>query len=367
MSSKSAEIRQVEGTFYLRFTKLPAELLGALLPAERSVVPEITRYLNTWYSFKADSLKKYVPGFETDISVAGLDPAKEAKIKELVAKANLYHIQSVTRNELMGEASVYRYLVDLLTENFLALVREMSAVLGNRTLTAAEESQLRAVLTQAARAKVQLWIGKDDHLLRRSHVSLDDLSAGVSLLSTEINLELSDFNRAVVTAPEGASPLENVIEDALNASRIKSRDALRLADVRQIQVALERFADNHRQAYPQDIYALTPCGRTGACGLASSDACGSTSCIASVPVDPLNGGRYVYDSHLTRRTIDAYHLGTSLEDPARAELQSDRDCNSATGENCPFPSGWDRLKAFNGSDRQGCLGEAGRACYDLTP
>ncbi|MBI3305220.1 hypothetical protein HYZ80_02785 [Candidatus Parcubacteria bacterium] len=355
------ELRQVEGTFYLRLVKFPTELLGGFSS------DDLSRYLNQWYSFKIESLKKYLPDFERESVNANLNLDQEQKIRALVAKANLYHIQSVTRNEKVEGAGVYRYLVNLLTENFITLVREASAVLNERALTPEAEAGLRNVLGQFAQAKVQLWVGKDDHLLRRSHITIDDLGVGGYSLPAEITLELSDFNRAVVTAPEGALPLEKVIEDALNASRIKSRDARRLADMRQIQLALELFADNHRQAYPPDIYALTPCGRASACGLASPDACGSTSCIAVVPVDPLDGGRYVYNPHLTRRTIDAYHLGTSLEDPARAELQSDRDCNSATGENCPFPSGWDKLKVFNGSDRQGCLGEAGRACYDLTP
>ncbi|MBI2625511.1 hypothetical protein HYW68_00470 [Candidatus Parcubacteria bacterium] len=309
----SAEIRQVEGTFYLRLIKLPTELLGALLPADRSVVPEITRYLNVWYSFKADSLNKYIPGFEIDRSAAGLDPAKQAKIKELVAKANLYHIQSVTRNELIGEVDVYRYLADLLTENLLALVREMAVVLDNRTFTAAEESQLRTVLAQAAKAKVQLWVGKDDHLLRRSHVSLDDVSAGASLLSTEINLEFTDFNQARIGAPEGALSLEAVIDEAISRQQRLTRDSRRITDLRQIQLALELFADSHRGQYPADIYSVTPCGRAAACGLASVDACGGKLCLAAVPTDPLDR-TYAYAPHTTRRTIDAYHLGASLED-----------------------------------------------------
>jgi len=103
--------------------------------------------------------------------------------------------------------------------------------------------------------------------------------------------------------------LSSVVLASLNSARKKSRDAHRVADIKQIQLALELEFDK-AQAYPSALATLKTDGF-----------------IPQVPLDPLNTGSYVY----TYCPISAtdYHLTAILEDTNNA-LSSDSDAVAAT-------------------------------------
>ncbi|MFA7309945.1 MAG: type II secretion system protein, partial [Candidatus Paceibacterota bacterium] len=85
--------------------------------------------------------------------------------------------------------------------------------------------------------------------------------------------------------------LSSVVLASLNGARIKARDARRLADLKQVQTALELYYDSNSSAYPVSVGALM----TGAVsGLAPAY-------IASIPKDPsradtIAGNAYQYCS-----------------------------------------------------------------------
>lgn len=72
--------------------------------------------------------------------------------------------------------------------------------------------------------------------------------------------------------------LSSVVLASLNSARKKGRDARRVADIKQLQLALELYYDTNN-SYPAGT-AMT--------GLSSGGF------IAAVPVDPTNSGTYVY-------------------------------------------------------------------------
>ena len=102
--------------------------------------------------------------------------------------------------------------------------------------------------------------------------------------------------------------LSSVVLASLNSARKKSRDARRVADIKQIQLALELEFDKTR-AYPSALATLKTNGL-----------------IPQIPTDPL-GGSYVY----TYCPISAtdYHLTAILED-TNAALFSDSDSPAQT-------------------------------------
>jgi len=107
--------------------------------------------------------------------------------------------------------------------------------------------------------------------------------------------------------------LSSVVLASLNTARKKSRDARRVADVKQIQIALEvYFVDNG--TYPETMAALTP------------------EFIPVIPNDPL-GDLYLYSplETGTPARCNDYHLRTVLEDvhPALAT-----DADRAAGTIC---------------------------------
>ena len=105
--------------------------------------------------------------------------------------------------------------------------------------------------------------------------------------------------------------LSSVVLASLNSARKKGRDARRVSDIAQIQMALELEFDKSR-TYPTGNYA------TAMATLVASKF------LAAVPADPLNSGTNVY----TYCPISAtdYHLSAVLEENlAGGPLASDSD------------------------------------------
>ena len=143
--------------------------------------------------------------------------------------------------------------------------------------------------------------------------------------------------------------LASIVLASLNSARRKSRDARRIADIKQIQLALELYFDAFRR-YPDTLALLAP------------------DYIPSVPADPL-GGAYPYDNYLTNLRPSGcitpascvyYHLGALLEEVTNSALLSDRDFDGVVDAG---PDGVSNLAA---------CGSAGTAlvddrCYDVVP
>lgn len=157
--------------------------------------------------------------------------------------------------------------------------------------------------------------------------------------------------------------LASIVLASLNTARRKSRDARRIADIKQIQLALELFADGNAQEYPDDIYAATNAL--------------FPNFIPAVPTDP-TGGNYNYDNldsagaacAIATGNCTLYHLGANLEEGTNPALDGDADACTAVGTGCSraLPgttlSGRDDGGAF-GND---CVGTGTAVfCYDATP
>lgn len=135
--------------------------------------------------------------------------------------------------------------------------------------------------------------------------------------------------------------LASIVLASLNTARTKSRDARRIADAKQIQLALELYFDANSGQYPANTGLLAP------------------TYIPVVPTDPTGGTTYAY---ILCTGGTAYHLGVGLEDANNAALDGDRDaaptgCTGLTGA------------ADGGGTTQStaaCATGTGRYCYDLT-
>src|SRR3989344_4228961 len=95
--------------------------------------------------------------------------------------------------------------------------------------------------------------------------------------------------------------LSSVVLASLNSARMKGRDARRVADVKQLQLALELYYDAN-QTYPATLSSLSP------------------MYMSEVSNDPA-GGVYPY----SLCSENSYHLGASLEQEAHTALSNDAD------------------------------------------
>jgi prepilin-type N-terminal cleavage/methylation domain-containing protein len=135
--------------------------------------------------------------------------------------------------------------------------------------------------------------------------------------------------------------LASIVLASLNSARRKSRDARRIADIKQIQLALELYFDANNNSYPANLDLLT-------------SGCGGSACIPTVPTDPLSAA-YTYEQCSSTK----YHLGAALEESSNPALTNN---NNAAVPGCTGT--W-------GANNAVCSGTAGvnqgSYCYDVTP
>lgn len=150
--------------------------------------------------------------------------------------------------------------------------------------------------------------------------------------------------------------LASIVLASLNTARRKSRDARRITDVKQIQLALELYYDAQSTTqYPLATTGGTNCTATIQYGL---EALATGNFIPTVPRDPNAAAPncYLY-STAQSGTRTTYHLGTTLEDAANPAFTGDRDCNDQTGAGAPICPTGANSTGFAGTD----------PVYDLIP
>lgn len=151
--------------------------------------------------------------------------------------------------------------------------------------------------------------------------------------------------------------LSGVVLTNLNSARGKARDGRRISDIKQIQVALELFAEQCGGRYPANTFAT---GNTLQAG-SSNTSCSSVNFgqfLSTIPKDPSNsslGYKYI-PVGASEAACYEYHLGTRLES-TNTVLNDDADLSAVATTNTCGNSAVD----FAG----GSGGAAGAAC-DLT-
>lgn len=151
--------------------------------------------------------------------------------------------------------------------------------------------------------------------------------------------------------------LASIVLASLDSARKKGRDARRVADVKQLQLALELYYDANNQ-FPATL---------------TTAALVTPGYISVIPSDPSgsswdNSGSYRYTGYTVGSSAttncQSYHLGASLETNASA-MSTDRDATTT-------PSGYVACTGatadFSGGDTTKCDGTtAGGYCYDVMP
>jgi|ETNmetMinimDraft_2_1059921.scaffolds.fasta_scaffold68837_2 prepilin-type N-terminal cleavage/methylation domain-containing protein len=117
--------------------------------------------------------------------------------------------------------------------------------------------------------------------------------------------------------------LSAVVLASLNSARQKSRDAKRVADLKQLQLALELYYDDNTSTYPATLAPLETGGY-----------------IPVIAKDP-NGVAYSYAALGTIPNCTTYHLGATLENANNPALQNDSDHNSTGDTICVGGAGFD--------------------------
>ena len=141
--------------------------------------------------------------------------------------------------------------------------------------------------------------------------------------------------------------LASIVLASLNSARVKSRDARRVADIKQLQLALELYY-NDNAVYPATSTSLVP------------------TYISVLPKDPQTGGGYVYSAMGSGASCTTYHLGAALEQTTITTGSPGANDADMTASDGPAACTGSNAK-FDGVDSQDCAGNTGKACYDVRP
>lgn len=144
--------------------------------------------------------------------------------------------------------------------------------------------------------------------------------------------------------------LSSVVLASLNSARQKSRDAKRISDVKQIQLALELYADSNGSEYADTVAAVVAAGF-----------------MPSEPKDPSTAASYAYDNVTSAGAACAvltgvcnfYHLGTDLEQNGTGA--------TGVGGHAVLGSDADNAYTFNGAGADCAAVGTDDGCYDVTP
>lgn len=125
--------------------------------------------------------------------------------------------------------------------------------------------------------------------------------------------------------------LSSVVVASLNGARKKARDARRVDDVKQLQLALDLYFDSSagNGKYPDSLAAL----QTG-------------GFIPKIPTDPDGSTAYKY---APLSSCTSYHLGTTLEEDSTViGTGADRTAGGTVTTDCP-PTGGSNPADFDGT------------------
>lgn len=164
--------------------------------------------------------------------------------------------------------------------------------------------------------------------------------------------------------------LSTIVMTGLSSARAKARDAKRVADIKNIQLALSLYYTDNNM-YPTNIYSTS--GTAPANGL-------SPTYMPVVPTDPQNGTNYSYMPYRlsggsacnASNPPVIYYLGALMEDSTNSALTSDVD--TAPGASYAVCTGSTAFSGLSAAASAPCNNTAGTAqpggtekCFSQSP
>jgi len=145
--------------------------------------------------------------------------------------------------------------------------------------------------------------------------------------------------------------LTGIVATSLGSARPKARDTKRVADIRQIQLALEIYYDTVNQ-YPKELSSL------------KTETNGGT--LSKVPVDPQTGLDYYYAYKTVNNKVTAYHVGADLEATKTATTLDDSDTDLTQTSGQQAGGGTWTNTIVGAQDDTKCDGSGSVVCYDIS-
>ena len=325
LSDIELEGRGVDGTHYFQFTKLPS------IPKELSdsgFAPPVDTdsFKKRWVSFNPETIEESLNDYMTRLSAVDAafkpyitDEAKKqravpneeiARIEKLWDSTKIVAWQSDAYPELVKGERAYRFKGVLDKQSLERFIIEISKI-GGKDLSSRDLADISEAVNLLGNPEFNIWVSRNTkHILKFTTLaSVSDPDAPAKgVAEFLVTMNLSKINEPIsVIAPQNAYDFKQVLDStfdfavtSLAEAQMKGRDTRRVADVKQIQLALELYSDKN-SAYPSSLSLLEP------------------EFIVKLPKDPQSGKSYTYK----RLNSKSYTLSAKLEDPKSFYLQND--------------------------------------------
>ncbi len=232
---------------------------------------------------------------------------------------------------MVGDVKTWHYKVKFNLPEFKKLVVGVSKIVAKDAITMENiEKSFDEAMGNVKNMEGELWIGKKDYLLYKMFADVEvSESKSKSNYSFALSLFFSNYNQAVnIEAPTDTISLADLIQKSLEDARKKAEDAMKVSNVKQLQLAAELYFDA-KGYYPKtsDVQVLF-----------KEFEKQKILTFSGQPSEtfPESGGFYC-----SRQNGKSYVLGVTLNDSSASFLNSDLDgkfvCDDKKTVDCADP------------------------------
>ena len=252
-----------------------------------------------------------------------LSPEQIEKIREIVKKYKFLKITDILTSEKIEGKNAYHYKFIIDKKEIKNLYLEVMKIILKKPASEILDSEsidkiIGQTFDKFEMMEGEIWIGKNDFMPYKIFFTSNFKDAESKFFANiSSNLNFKNFNKpARIEIPSSAKPIEEILkkilEPSISEASVKARDARRIADIRQLQIALEMYYD-YNSKYPKDLQSL-----------ATYKFKSGIAIMPEIQEDPLTSVPYSY--YLC--SAGSYHLGATLELPNNAALRGDQNINS---------------------------------------
>lgn len=275
--------------------QVPAEELQQLTDDEELFV----EILETgWIKIDPEELKELASSMGTDLEDDGYDISDlQSYFEDIESNYDIEDFvtftvlnKSVTIDGVETSHLSYEVNVEKVQELAEEIGKKIATETMNPFIAYMDDSDSDTEDLDTSTMSGEMWVGNKDLLPYKitSRITNED-DFGSSTF--DLTVTFSDYNEPIeFNLPEKSVDFMDIVGKSLMSARLKARDARRISDLRQIQLAQELYFDDNG-SYSTTLDVLAP------------------DYISEIPTDPLIGQPYGYH----RLSPNNYCLGTQLE------------------------------------------------------
>jgi hypothetical protein len=236
-------------------TKFVDQILYLKIDNIPTFIPEASKYSDVWMKADLEEIsEKYGIGIDLQNGQPDLTDGQKNELEELMNNSNFFNGVTKLGSDSIDGVGMHHYALTIdkqALKNYLESINSIIASGGGFTGTTSD------VFDFVEFDDVEVWIGKSDKRLHRISAKIYEKPSAANTLpaagSVNFLINLRNFNNpSPIEAPTESKNILDVINESLGSAQAESRDARRMADVRQLMTALELYYNDFGR-YPRKL------------------------------------------------------------------------------------------------------------------